>query len=212
MQSVAPFEKYGEQLPESYKDARYVKDRICRVKIIGSCLRRYPPFNKLPRATQEAYIRRAERSCYNYTCNKAMEMGVPRNWKTTAQKDISMFRRIYSTTCYRVQSNLDFDPEDPSSTYLLKKIVDGTFDITTIGESKSRTLNPNISAKIYDEISIREKQVLTKKTSTQHRCSKCGNRKTTETETQTRSLDEGSTIQVTCEHEGCGHKWFSGGS
>lgn len=188
-------------LPDIYYSQKYTNDRRSRVIVIGCCMRKYPPFCKLPVETQESYIRRIERSCYNYACVSADKKNVSRNWQNIN------FQSLYNIITYRVQKNLLWSKDDPGSEYLIESITKGEFDVNNIGKIKSRYLRPSKTQSIYDDIERRKQQKVKKKYSTQHECFKCGGRKTTEVELQLRSLDEGSTLIITCEMDNCSNVW-----
>jgi DNA-directed RNA polymerase subunit M/transcription elongation factor TFIIS len=188
-------------LSRNYYNPTYNNIRRARVIVIGCCLRNYDPFRDLPIKKQEEHIRRIERSCYNYTCVSADKKNVPRNWQNTN------FIILYNIISYRVQKNLICCEDDPGSDYLVKKIIDGSIDVYSIGKMKSRELRPSKTREIYDDIEKRKQQKVVKKYSTQHECFKCHGRKTTEVELQLRSLDEGSTLIITCEMDNCNNVW-----
>jgi DNA-directed RNA polymerase subunit M/transcription elongation factor TFIIS len=188
-------------LSDVYYTLHYNNERRSRIIVIGCCMRNYPPFCDLTISKQESYIRKIERSCYNHTCVSADKKNVPRNWQN------DNFKTLYNIITYRVQKNLVFSVEEPGSEYLISMITNGDFDVNAIGKMKSRELQPNKTKDIYDEIEKRKQQKIVKKYSTQHECFKCGGRKTTEVQLQLRSLDEGSTLIVTCEIDNCTNVW-----
>jgi len=188
-------------LPNIYYTHIYNNERRSRVIVIGCCMRNYNPFTELPLEQQEDYIRKIERSCYNYTCTSSDKKNVPRNWENTN------FITMYNIITYRVQKNLLYDDKDPSSEYLIKEITEGRFDVNNIGKMKSKHLCPSKTKDIYEDIERRKQQKIVKKYSTQYECFKCGGRKTTAVELQLRSLDEGSTLIITCEMDNCTNVW-----
>jgi DNA-directed RNA polymerase subunit M/transcription elongation factor TFIIS len=188
-------------LLDRYYTPQYNNDRRSRIIVIGCCMRNYSPFCNLDVNTQESYIRKIERSCYNYTCTSADKKNVPRNWEN------DNFRTLYNIITYRVQKNMVCSHEDPGSDYLIDKITKGEFDVNNIGKMKSRELRPEKTKDIYDDIEKRKQQKIVKKYSTQHECFKCGERRTTEVQLQLRSLDEGSTLIITCEMDNCSNVW-----
>ena len=169
--------------------------------VIGCCMRRYAPFRELDDDIQETYIRKVERSCFNETCSIADSRNVSRNWQNY------LFVHIYNMVTYRVQANLAWSESDKGSDYLIDRVVKGIVDVEAIGGFESRELRPAKTIAMYDEINERKNQIVTKKYSTQYECSKCWGRKTTEVEVQLRSLDEGSTLIVTCEMDNCNNVW-----
>jgi DNA-directed RNA polymerase subunit M/transcription elongation factor TFIIS len=188
-------------LPIGYYTHIYNNSRRSRVIVIGCCMRKYLPFCSLNKDLQEKYIRKIERSCYNYTCTSANKNNVPRNWKN------KNFKTLYNIITYRIQKNLVYDKDDPGSEYLINEITEGRFPVHSIGKMKSNELRPEKTKKIYEEIKKRKQQKVVKRYSTQHECFKCKGRKTTEVEIQIMCLDEGSTLIVTCEMDNCANVW-----
>lgn len=199
--SISDFYNERIVLSNDYYTSQYNNERRSRIIVIGCCMRRYRPFSNLSMTKQEEIIRKIERSCYNYTCTSADKKNVPRNWEH------ENFRTLYNITTYRVQENISYSKEDPGSNYLIDRIIAGNFDLNNIGKMKSRELRPEKTKNIYDDIERRKQQKIVKKYSTQHECFKCGGRKTTEVELQLRSLDEGSTLIITCEMDNCTNVW-----
>ena len=134
-----PSDFYSERtlLPDRYYSSKYTNDRRSRVIVIGCCMRKYAPFCELPVKMQESYIRRIERSCYNYACASADKKNVPRNWQN------NNFQTLYNIIAYRVQKNLLWSEDDPGSEYLIDAITKGEFDVNNIGKMKSRHLRPS---------------------------------------------------------------------
>jgi DNA-directed RNA polymerase subunit M/transcription elongation factor TFIIS len=80
-------------------------------------------------------------------------------------------------------------------------------DPKEVGSMTARDLCPDKTETIYHIIEERKQQKIKKKYSSQHECFKCGGRKTSESEIQSRSLDEGSTLIIICEMEDCSNTW-----
>ena len=78
-------------------------------------------------------------------------------------------------------------------------------NIKTIGYMTSLEMNPNINQIYIDELNVRGQQMVKIKYSEMHVCYQCGNKKTQTREKQTRSLDEESTLFITCVI--CGNRW-----
>jgi DNA-directed RNA polymerase subunit M/transcription elongation factor TFIIS len=188
-------------LPDTYYSSQYNNIRRSHVIVIGCCLRNYEPFCALPMDIQESHIRKIERSCYNHTCLTADKKNVPRNWKN------DNFQTLYNIITYKIQKNISYSKDDIGSEHLINRIINNEVDVDNIGKMKSNELRPEKTKDIYDDIEYRKSIEVVKKYSTQHVCFKCGGRKTTETEIQMRSLDEGSTIIITCEMENCSNVW-----
>lgn len=200
--SEEDFFKERTILNYKYYGKNYNNARRSKLISLECCMKKYPMFLKsIDKKTQESLIESIERSCYNHTCKRADKENIPRNWKNR------LFCQLYNMITYKVQSNLLYDESDIGSDYLIKQILFDGFNINDIATLSSRELRPDKSDKIHAEIEKRRQQKINKKISTQHECFKCGGRKTTETEVQMRSLDEGSTLIIRCEMENCNNVW-----
>jgi DNA-directed RNA polymerase subunit M/transcription elongation factor TFIIS len=191
-----------QMLPHIYYKKNYNDIRRTVVMAIGRCIRLFAPFNDLPAEEQENIIRRIERSCFNSTCDTADIKNVSKSWKNNE------FITLYNMISYRVQSNLIYSDDDEGSDYLSSSIINGSIDANNVGYLKSTELRPGKSKEILELIKQRMSQKIDKKYSTYYECFKCHGRKTTVVELQTRALDEGSTLFITCETEGCSNKWY----
>lgn len=189
------FYRNRKVLPMSCYTKSFNNDRRARYIIIGCCLREYKVFNALLEKQQELIIKKIERGCYNYTCEHAEKMNIPKNWSNDS------FIRLYNSTTFKIQKHI------ANSSQLVDRIVSGNIKLESMGSMKSHGLFPEKTADIYKMIEHRKKQKINKKYSTQHECFKCGGRKTTETEIQARSLDEGSTLIIQCEMDNCSNRW-----
>ena len=198
---VETFYEWRKVLPDMYYSDNYNNHRRAHVVVIGCCMRRYAPFRGLDGEVQETHIRKVERSCFNETCAVADRRNVSKNWQNC------LFVHIYNMVTYRVQTNLSWSAGDEGSDYLIARVVAGDIDVEALGGAASRELRPARTKAMYDEIEERKNQIVAKRYSTQHECSKCGKRKTTEVEVQLRSLDEGSTLIITCGFDNCNNVW-----
>lgn len=105
-------------------------------------------------------------------------------------------------TAYKIQTNL------MQGDYLICAIINEAINVNEISKMKSSELNPAASKAIHGEIEERKKQAVKKKYSSAHKCFRCGGRKTTEHEMQSRSLDEGSTLVIRCAMDDCSNVWY----
>jgi DNA-directed RNA polymerase subunit M/transcription elongation factor TFIIS len=184
-----------------WRDPIYNKYRIQRVIAIGCCIKSNPLFNKLETIRQDDIIKQIELGCLKSATDYAITQGVSVLW------DDNLFICIYGNICTRVQRNLLYNENDEDKSFLISAIIDGTFDPIVIGRMKSHELRPSKNKQIIDSIELMKNQKIKKKYSSQHECFKCHGRKTTEIERQLRSLDEGSTIFITCEMDNCNNVW-----
>lgn len=90
---------------------------------------------------------------------------------------------------------------------IMYKIFDHIEQIqpANVGELSSIELNPSISKKYIEEITLRENQSIKKKYTEVYPCPAHGHRMANYREVQTRSGDEGSTLFLTCLM--CGDRW-----
>ncbi len=170
-------------LPHSYYTKNYTNSRRARAILISCCARKHDSFAKMPPDDQNRIIRKMERSCYNAAC-----------------LHFDIFDRAYNTITYKIQTNL-LNPR------MIEKIISGEIDPDQVGFMSARELCPGRSSVERKIIEQRREQKIVKKYSSQHECGRCGGRKTTEQEVQLRSLDEGSTLIITCEMENCTNVW-----
>jgi DNA-directed RNA polymerase subunit M/transcription elongation factor TFIIS len=195
------FYKRTSPLDRGFYTSNYNDIRRSRAILLTCCLLTCKIFKKLSMTDQNRIVRKIERSCYNRTCKFAEGSGIPTNWENQD------FINYYNILTNKLQYNIEVDENDEKSSLLTTRICNNEIDIDLIAYMSSRELQPHKSEEIYDIINTRKQQRIETKTSTQHQCFKCGNWKTTEQEYQIRSLDEGSTILVQCESEGCSNKW-----
>jgi DNA-directed RNA polymerase subunit M/transcription elongation factor TFIIS len=188
-----------ELLPIKMYELKYNNNRKSRAVALMCCLNKYKPYYKLPKSKKEDILLRIEKSCYETACGKANGRGVMKDW------DNELFVQIYNSILFKVQSNIWNEEADD---YFVKRITDGSIDIDKIGAMSSYYMRPHMSQDIRNEIEIRKNQSIKKKISAQYECHKCGGRKTSVIEVQARCLDEGATLQITCEMEFCNNKWI----
>lgn len=91
------------------------------------------------------------------------------------------------------------------SKMLVKKINEGDFNAKDIAFLKVDQLHPEKYKKIIKKRDLEKQKKENKTTTSAFKCSKCGERKTTIEQKQTRSGDEPATIFITCTV--CGNKW-----
>jgi hypothetical protein len=151
-------------------------------------------WNELADDTKATYIRRIERGCYNNAVETCARDGIVQQW--SCQK----FLLRYSTNCYKVISNLEYEP-------LVIKIASDALEggLDSLCLLPSHELDPRKSQKERDEIELRRNQKVVKKVSRAFKCRKCGKNKTELLSFQARAADEDSSISIKCIK--CGHVW-----
>lgn len=152
-------------------------------------------------------VRKTERSCFNSSITSSGD--APKNWGQNTSNSINIFAETYKINSYKIAYNID--PENEKNHKLLDSILSGDFLIKNIGYLSSFKLSPELYEDIKNEIKERSQQKVVPKISKQHKCHSCGQRSTIEIEKQIRSLDEGSSVFVICQTDGCGNTWKIGG-
>ena len=95
-------------------------------------------------------------------------------------------------------SNLDINNKDINNKTLIKKIKDGTIDIDNIALLKPYELHKEKWKKYIDRRNLIEDKKENIATTNRYKCNKCGNRKCTVYQLQTRGADEPMTTFVNC--------------
>lgn len=145
------------------------------------------------------FVDQLERSCYNLALIKTQEEDVVPSWGNDT------FVNKYHYLTYNIVVNLD--PQSTvGSSHLLNMIKDKKISAGEIARVPIHELAPKHSEDIRKYIIEQAKQKIEEKTSSLFYCKKCGERKTTYREAQTRSSDEPTTIFVTCVN--CKNRWI----
>lgn len=197
-----------------------VKQRQDEVRAITQCLVSYGDIAKLPESDVQYLAELIELGVYNHSVRKAQERHIQVSWQD------QVFFEIYSNISYNVKVNLDIESSvnkshnEKTQTYLASKMYEFLIHSHTQGDSElapnllnpeslgaasSVDLNPHINQAYLDEIDLRNQQGIVMKFSQMYRCGRCGKRKARVREIQSASLDEGSTLFITC--IGCGNRW-----
>lgn len=160
---------------------------------------------KLTYEEKKTLARRIERSCHNSAINIAEEKSISQYWENEDFVD------IYSNVGYQVKINLS-PKSHVGDKYLITNIISYIktgkgINPENLGFMKPEELCPSKSEKDREEIRIRYKQKIKKKTTEMYQCPNRGCRaRNAEYEViQTRSGDEGGTQFLTCVT--CGQDW-----
>ena len=176
------------------------RDKIKEL-IESSCIKNHG-WVDIPINEQLTIIRRIERSCMNSTVDYCTNSGTPPAWNN------KLFLNKYSSEIYRIVANLDPTSSCTSAngnSSLFDLIMSNNIDLNNITHVSSEEMNPEISREIRETIAKRKEQVLVKKISKQHTCSRCKKKETEVLRYQGRSADEDSNFSIRCIH--CLHTW-----
>ena len=185
---------------EFYENNNYNKIRRNNLLLISNIIENYIYYNNV--VFDKTYINdviiNLELSVYNKILKKINKY---------KDKWDENFIFLYTSYSSKITKNLDTSIEGVDN-YLIDSILNKKINIDKIINLKSYKLSPektkDLIKKLKERISIKD-QDIDKKTSSIYKCKVCGAKKATMTEFQSRSLDEASTLSLTCTI--CGHKW-----
>lgn len=181
-----------------YNNPKYCKERRSIILLIASILENHINFKNISKDKQDNIIITIEKSCYNTTIDKSNELLIYINW------DNSKFTYLYQLFCNKITKNLDSESEVNNS-YLINAIINDEIDLKNIANLPSDKLCPEKSDIIKQNLTMRKSQKLNYKTSSLYTCRNCGKKSVTIREYISRSLDEATSLSLTCVF--CGYGW-----
>jgi DNA-directed RNA polymerase subunit RPC12/RpoP len=139
-----------------------------------------------------------EKGIYNSAIEKAMEMNVLRKWNNPR------FLDIYNQRAKAVITNID--PHSyVENTGLIQRLVTQEIMPHEVAFQTPSELFPERWKSAQDKLLNTTDDYTPTEFVTLYKCGKCGERKTTVHELQTRSADESMTLFITCFN--CKHRW-----
>lgn len=184
-----------------YNNIEYNINRRLIILLIASILEENKEFKQKNKEEQDHIIINIELSCYNSTIKKSNELLIYINWNN------SKFTYLYQLFCNKITKNIDTNSE-VNDNYLINKIINNDINVLNIAELTSDELCPIKSDNIKQNLLIRNNQKLSYKTSTLYTCKNCSKRSVIIREFQSKSLDEGSNLSLTCTF--CNYHWVVG--
>lgn len=187
------------------------KERKAEVQAIYKCLMEYDKFAAIQKEDCMHIAELIELGIYNHAVEKIFERHLQIDWTDWR------FSETYSNIAYNVKINLDpnssvnANHDEKTRTFLVSAMYafhersDDALTPESLGAASSVDLNPLINQVYLEEISLREQQKIEMKFSKMYRCGRCKKSKTRIREIQSASLDEGSTLFITC--IACGNRW-----
>lgn len=145
--------------------------------------------------------RKIEKGIYNYCIGYSIEKYIQRSWKN------KLFYRLYMSKVISVYSNLD-EKSYIGNKSLLKRIKSGVVNPEGVAEMSSHDTYPEIWTELLDKKTKRDKmkyEIKQEAMTEMFKCRKCGSRKCSYYELQTRSADEPMTQFINCLD--CGNRW-----
>jgi len=210
-----------------------VKIRKCQKESFMECMQNYPLFKSLPKAEQQNVVRKLERSCYNANIDKSHKNHIPNYWDNSTF--VEQYETICYNAKVNLdpESSVNKDCSEKARNYLIKRVYNSVIASflraiwpntklspkllelalcrlpqvrpEEVGKMNSIEMNPLISKKFIEDITIRSKQTIKKKYTTMYGCPKYNHRQATIRSQQTRSGDEGVTHFLNCLI--CGDRW-----
>ena len=149
----------------------------------------------------ESISRNIEKGIYNYMISYSKENNIIRKWENPIFYNL-YFSKIRSI-CLNVNKNSSIKNE-----YLINKINKGEIKGEDVAKLSVYDINPDNWKKILDEKLKRDKikyELKPEAMTDQYKCRRCGSRKCSYYEMQTRSADEPMTQFFTCLD--CDNRW-----
>ena len=149
----------------------------------------------------ERLSRNIEKGIYNYMISYSKENNITRKWENP------IFFNLYFSKIRSICFNLDKESFIKNE-YLIEKIKNGDIKGGDVAKLSVYDINPNNWKKIIDEKMKRDKikyELKPEAMTDQYKCRKCGSRKCSYYEMQTRSADEPITQFFTCID--CDNRW-----
>ena len=145
--------------------------------------------------------RNIEKNIYNITINYSKEHNINRKW------DNKTFYNLYFSKIRSIYSNLNKDSYIKNN-YLLDKVKSGDIKPDDISKLSVYEIHPDNWKEIIDAKIKRDKmkyEIKPEAMTERYKCRKCGSRKCSYYEMQTRSADEPMTQFFTCLD--CKNRW-----
>ena len=149
----------------------------------------------------ERLSRNIEKGIYNYMISYSKENNIIKKWENP------IFFNLYFSKIRSICLNLDKESFIKNE-YLIEKIKKGDIKGEDVAKLSVYDINPNNWKKIIDEKMKRDKikyELKPEAMTDQYKCRRCGSRKCSYYEMQTRSADEPMTQFFTCID--CDNRW-----
>ena len=149
----------------------------------------------------EQLSRNIEKNIYNILINNAIENNINRKWSN------KIFLNLYLSKIRSIYNNLNKDSY-VKNYYLIDKIKNGDIKPDDLSKLSVYEIHPENWREIIDEKIKRDKmkyEIKPESMTERYKCRKCGSRKCSYYELQTRSADEPMTQFFTCLD--CKNRW-----
>ena len=110
--------------------------------------------------------------------------------------EITLFSNIFNDIINNICANID--NKRIKNKTLKISLLNNTIDPYTVAFMTPQQINPSVWASVINKQNNIEDALRNTKVTDLYKCKKCGDRRSTSTQLQTRSADEAATIFVTC--------------
>jgi len=172
--------------------------RRAKLMMLSAAFKQHQKFVDLSIEDRFALLEKIERSCFNYSIDKAKETDTPTKWEN------SDFQFIYTLVCARIGANID-QTNTVHNEYLANAILEGKISVTELPKMSSQELFPDKYKNVLTKLEMSKNVQRSAKTSTMYKCRRCHKNQCTIENRYNRSLDEGVNLTITC--ESCGLEW-----
>ena len=165
--------------------------RRCKIMLFGDVLWNFELFHTMQYKTQIKFLKKIEKSCFNYSVDRADEENIIASW------DNDLFSSIYDSSCYKISANIEPNCLVDNKEFA-EKILNGSISIKTLPKLNSHDIFPKKYSSILSRIESSKNIKMTIKTTTMYKCGKCYKNQCTVKNLYNRSTDEGVNLRVTC--------------
>lgn len=188
----------SDPIPAKYYKTPYNLQRRAKFILFSSVLKQHEKFMAMSITDRFKLIEKMERSCFNYTIDKAKENDIPTKWENED------FQYVYIVICAKIASNID-QTNTVKNTYLPEAILCGTIDLGLLPKMSSQELCPEKYKNVLTKLEMSKNVSRTVRTTAMYTCRRCRKSECTYENLYNRSLDEGVNLIITC--MSCGLEW-----
>ena len=181
----------SDPLPIKYYKNPYNTCRRAKFILFSSVFKHHPKFIEKSFDARFQLIEPIERSCFNYSIDKAKENNIPTKWDNTD------FQFVYMVICAKIAANLD-QTNTVHNTYLATAILNGLIDISALPKMTSQELYPEKYKTVLHKHEMSKNVARTVRTTAMYTCRRCKKSECTYENLYNRSLDEGINLMITC--------------
>lgn len=157
--------------------------------------------NLIEKYIPHPHSRNIEKGIYNYTIDIAEKNDIRCSW------EIIQFKNLYLSKIRSIYSNIK-DDSYIKNVEFKHKILDGNFDNSNIAYMSVYDIFPDAWKELFDAKAAKDKrksEIKPEAMTDAYKCRKCGSRKCSYYELQTRSADEPMTQFINCLD--CNNRW-----